>query len=221
MRCARVAFWWVLFVGFCLVTAPAWWWSWPWDEDAEEQLSQQEEEPGPEYTHQQKDENEDEDEDEDACNFWNGTHEWSLGLCSHFAISRLGGRIEVEAVERAVHCAARHATDCVLAPEVGVGLPAVFLYDASKGMRLLLAPRLLEPPAAAAEADAYAEANVRVHDPSGGSPSRMVLMRNEITVEYLTTATKTLQVETLRGADAYCVQLVRRAISQACWDALE
>lgn len=151
----------------------------------------------------------------DQCNFWNGTFEWSLGLCSHFAISRLGNRIESQAVERAVHCAARHSTDCVLAPEVGVGLPALFLYDATQGMRLLLAPRVLERETQVGRVD------VRVHDPSGDTASRLMPMGEEVRVEFLTTASKALQIETLRGVDAFCVQLVRHAISQACWDALD
>lgn len=152
------------------------------------------------------------------CNFWNGTYEWSLGLCSHFAISRLGNRIESQAVERAVHCAARHSTDCVLAPEIGVGLPALFLYDATRGMRLLLAPRMLELESGQTEA---ATVDVRVHDPSGETASRVLPLSEAVRVEFLTTASKALQVETLEGVDAFCVQLVRHAISQACWDALD
>ena len=159
-----------------------------------------------------------EESDTEQCNFWNGTYQWSLGLCSHFAISRIGNRIDAQAVERALHCAARHSTDCVLAPEVGVGLPALFIYDAERGMRLLLAPRMLELESAASPS---ATVNVRVHDPSGETASRMMSMGDEVRVEFLTTASKALQVETLKGADAFCVQLMRNAISQACWDALD
>lgn len=154
----------------------------------------------------------------EQCNFWNGTYEWSLGLCSHFAISRLGHRVESEGVERAVKCAARHSTDCVLAPEIGVGLPAVFLYDSKNGMRLLLAPRMLEIEPMMDEMESL---DVRIHDPSDESASRVLAMRRRVRVEFITTKSKALQVETLSGVDAFCVQLLRSAVAQSCWDALD
>ena len=151
----------------------------------------------------------------DRCDFWNGTFEWSLGLCSHFAISRIGSRIESQAVERAAACPAR--PDRLRArAEVGVGLPALFVYDATQGMRMLLAPRMLERETL--ETDGV---DVRVHDPSGDTGSRVVPMSEAVRVEFLTTSSKALQIETLYGVDAFCVQLVRHAISQACWDALD
>ncbi len=162
------------------------------------------------------------DEQEGAdpeCEFWNGTFQWELGLCSHFAVSRLGPRHQDEALRRAVRCAARAATDCVLGPEVGVGFPALFVYDADAGMRMLLAPRLLPPdPSDAAQ---LATGAVRVHDPMGRGASRVLQLRRALQVEFLTTGSKQLQTELLRDADAYCVQLARHAISSACWRALD
>jgi hypothetical protein len=201
-------------------TATYWWWWLTGDEAVHEEFDAQ----------VQKrlllwHEHSSEDGDEE-CNFWNGSYEWSLELCSHYAISRLGKRVEQEALQRAVQCASRHSTDCVLAPEIGVGLPAVFVYDSSDGMRLLMAPRLLpaSTPSVGGGDDlrpASESVAVRVHDPKGGNHRLIRSMRREIRVEFFTTDTKVLQVETLRDEDAFCVQLARRAISHACWDALD
>ena len=157
------------------------------------------------------------------CEFWNGTFQWKLGLCSHFSLSRLGAGTMALAVERAVQCAARHATDCVLAPEVGVGFPALFLYDANQGMRLLLAPRILDnTDKDAVDVDGSEKTvRVRVHDVIDKTDAATLAMQPTVRVEYLTTGSKKLQVEALYGNEAFCVQLARHAIAAECWEALD
>jgi len=153
--------------------------------------------------------------DEPECAFWNGTFQWDLGPCSHFSMSRLSRATMAEATSRAVACAARHSTDCILGPEVGIGLPAVFAYDAAAGMRLVLAPR----PIVTGDEE---WATVRVADPSGRDHSgKVVRMRQQMEVEFLPLHGKRLETETFSGNDAFCVQLARRAISAECWTAID
>ena len=165
------------------------------------------------------------------CEWYNGSFKWTLGpLCTHFSISRVGPSALALATDRALQCASRVGAGCVLAPEVGVGLPALFVYTDTGGMRALLAPRLLaddEIESAAAAADALDEAgrprrvNVRVDDPSGRGEAATLTMRTAVVAEFLTGGSRKLHVETLVGDDAFCVQLARHAIAQECWDALE
>ena len=63
-------------------------------------------------------------------------------LCSHFSLSRVAAGSVDRAVDRAARCAAAFETECVLAPEIGLGIPAAFVYDEeAASMRMLIAPR--------------------------------------------------------------------------------
>ena len=85
-----------------------------------------------------------EDQRAPDCEWWNGTYYYSPSLCSHMSVTRMPAALAQQAIERATRCAAHGDTDCVLSGEIGLNLPAAFVYDKDQGMRMVLAPRLLE-----------------------------------------------------------------------------
>ena len=77
------------------------------------------------------------------CQFWNASIQYSSQLCTHFSLSRVAVSAAERGVARAVQCASRHDLDCVLSPEIGLSIPAAFVYDVHAGMQMIVAPRLL------------------------------------------------------------------------------
>lgn len=151
---------------------------------------------------------------EPDCSWWNGTVQYDTGFCSTFAVTRVSAAILAQATDRANRCAAKGTTDCVLSGEIGLALPSVFLYDESDAtMRMIIAPRLL-PTASEAK-------TIKLVDPYGEAPNQLFEFNNTVTVEYLKGGARTMEVETLTGHDAYCVQSLRRSIAPTCWAALD
>ena len=105
---------------------------------------------------------------------------------------------------------------CILSPEIGLALPAAFLYDhASASMHMLVAPKLLPHDAESV--------HVRISPPDGDgvTSTRTILFNRSVEVEYLDGKTKHLVRKTMEGNDAFCVQLLRHAFEPACWAALD
>jgi hypothetical protein len=120
------------------------------------------------------------------------------------------------AIERAVRCAAWHETECVLSPEVGVSIPAAFVYDPeSTGMRMIIAPRVLP------SMDTVDVRTVRVQDITEKTNGRVLEFNFSTRVEFLPGGSRAPVSETLTGSDAYCVQLLRAAFSEDCWRNLD
>ena len=152
------------------------------------------------------------------CTWWAGNETFSSQMCSHFSLSRLASTTSQRAIDRAVRCAAYHATDCVLSVEIGLSLPAAFLYDpAGEGMRMLIAPRFYEN-ASSTQNDM---AMVRVHDVDDLSNGFLLKFNRTVRTEYLPGGSRAPVMETLTGTDAYCVQLLRAAYASACWEMLD
>lgn len=151
---------------------------------------------------------------EPNCSWWNGTVVYTSDLCSHFSLSRMASSSAGRAIQRAVRCAAWYETDCLISPEIGVSIPAAFVYDPEgDGMRMLIAPRILDP-----GNDTRA---VRVQDPEEKTNGRVVELNHTIRIEYLPGGSRTPVSETLNGSDAYCVQLLRAAFVDQCWQQLD
>ena len=151
---------------------------------------------------------------EPECRFWNMSVQYDAGLCNHFTIGRTAST-PAKARERALACAGAHGTECLLSPEIGLALPAAFLY-ASTGegvgtMRMVLGPRLL--------ALASDQQHVRVAPPGGDgmTDTRTFLFNRTVRVEYLDGATRSMVTTELHGEMAYCVQLLRAAFEDRCW----
>jgi len=138
-------------------------------------------------------------------------------LCAPFAIARFAGLASQRVTDRALTCAARYDTDCLLSTEVGLALPAAFVYDQQKGVRMLVAPRLLPLP----PQHNSTVRRVRVHHPTDPNAARVVEFNDTISAEFLVGGTGVLVTETLKDGDAFCVQLLRRAYDKSCWSALE
>ena len=149
------------------------------------------------------------------CAFYNQSVVFSSELCSLFVVNRVAALYQ-RASQRALSCAAAYGGECVLSPEIGLAMPAAFLYDhASAAMRMLVAPKLLphegEP------------VHVRVSPPDGDgiTSTRTLVFNQSIEVEYLDGLTKNLVQKRMEGSDAFCVQLLRLAFEPACWAALD
>jgi len=140
-------------------------------------------------------------------------------LCAPFAIARFAGAASTRTTDKALACAAKFDTDCILSTEVGLGIPAAFVYHQEKGVRMLVAPRLI-PLSSEAALNATTE-RVRVHNPAESRDSRVLSLNDTIVAEFLVGGERSLTTETLRGPDAFCVQLLRLAYSKECWLALE
>lgn len=148
------------------------------------------------------------------CEWWNGTLYYDLDLCSHMSVTRMPAAHAHKAIERAARCAAHGETDCVLNGEIGFNLPSAFVYDERYGMRMIVAPKLLDVPEAEAK-------TVRLQDPKAEHPNQLFEWRNAVRVEHLKAASRTMETLELRGNDAYCVQALRRSVVPTCWEGLD
>lgn len=151
------------------------------------------------------------------CRFWAFNESYDASLCSHFTIGRSSGAVG-KAAARALACAGAHATECVLSPEIGLALPAAFLYsNITNTMRMVLGPKVLplDEPAPTQ--------HVRVATPGGDAlvNTQTFLFNTSIRVEYLDGATRAMVTTDLFGDAAYCVQLLRLAFEPMCWQKIE
>lgn len=149
------------------------------------------------------------------CNFYNQSVTFSSELCSLFVVNRVAALYQ-RASQRALSCAAAYGGECVLSPEIGLGMPAAFLYDHNKAsMRMLIAPKLMP-----LESESV---HVRVAPPDsdGITTTRTMVFNQTVDVEYLDGKSKNLVRETLVASDAFCVQLLRHSFETACWEQLD
>ena len=154
---------------------------------------------------------------EPNCTWWNGTVRFNSDLCSHFSLSRIASTSSGRAIDRALKCAAQYETECIISPEVGVSIPAAFVYDDtadSTGMRMLIAPRILHPIGTDTR-------SIRVQDPTEKTNGRVLELNHTILVEYLPGGSRAPVSEQLNGSNAYCVQLLRSAFVEECWSQLD
>ena len=133
-------------------------------------------------------------------------------LCNVFTVSRLASTVATQATERAVQCAAHVDTECVLSPEIGLAIPAAFVYDHAEGMRMIVAPRVI---------NGSDERGVRALDPTGERVGEETTYNHSVQIEFLPGGSRVPATETLRGHDAYCVQLLREAFVPECWANLD
>ena len=149
------------------------------------------------------------------CAFWNMSVVYESSLCSHFAIGR-SASTPARANQRALACAAAFGVECVLSPEIGLALPAAFLYshDAAT-MTMVLAPKLLP--------HASEQVHVRVAPPGGDglTDTKTLHFNRTVRVEYLEGASRQLRKETLSDDSAFCVQLLRLSFEPECWQKLD
>lgn len=164
-----------------------------------------------------------------SCNFYNSSFQYTTALCSHFALARMSAAVQAESLKRAFACAAYYETDCVLSPEVGLAVPAAFVYDELQGLKMAIAPKILsvvggegrEENAAGATTGATTTTTIEVRDPNTSVPLKKVQMHDTIEVEFLEGVSRTMGKQIFSGSAAFCVQLLRVAFDRSCWSELD
>mgnify|MGYP001188463938 CR=1 FL=1 len=149
------------------------------------------------------------------CNFWNQSVIFSAEMCSLFVVNRAAAAHK-SATQRAMKCLAAHGSECILSPEIGLAMPAVFVYDyVLDSMQMMIAPKILP-----LESE---QSHVRVSPPDsdGITQTRTMVFNNSVSVEYLDGQTKQLRSRILLNEEAYCVQLLRQSFVPECWKALD
>lgn len=120
------------------------------------------------------------------CRFVDGSKVYESKLCTHFVIGRAASS-PPKAFERALACAAKFQTNCVLSPEIGLAVPAVFLVHATQ-TTMLLAPRIHAPPD-------NSTVGVRLRDPSNALNTRKLRFNKTVSVSYLVRASAEPRVQ--------------------------
>ena len=149
------------------------------------------------------------------CAFWNQSVIFSDDMCSLFVVNRAAAAYQ-SAHARAMRCMAAYPTECILSPEIGLAMPAAFLYDhAAASLRMLIAPKLIQHESR--------QEYVRVSPPDsdGITQTRTLVLNETVRVEYLDGQSKGLGSGLLTQEEAFCVQLLRLAFEPACWAALD
>lgn len=159
----------------------------------------------------------DEQTDAPPCAFFNATYQYTAGLCSHFALARMSSATQNEAIERALTCAAHYETDCIISPEVGLSVPAAFVYDPLEGLKMVIAPKIV---ALSHEHNTTVKL-VGFQDPHEKLPNVPIHFNDTINVEYLKGGARRMTTEVMDGPAAYCVQLLRLAFDPACWSEID
>tara|TARA_X000000368_G_scaffold399611_1_gene370757 strand:- start:1147 stop:1800 length:654 start_codon:yes stop_codon:yes gene_type:complete len=154
-----------------------------------------------------------------VCDWWQMNETYDPGLCSHFTIGRLSST-PARALARAQICAALQGSECVLSPEVGLGVPAAFLNDHASGhMEMVLAPRFL--PLGDERSSAVQHVRVTPPDGDGLIGTRTFVFNRTVNVEFFDGVSKAMHVREFEGAEAYCVQLLRASFTSECWERLD
>lgn len=148
------------------------------------------------------------------CSFYNATFQFKGALCSHFAIARMNTAIQQQALERAMECAVHFDTDCILSTEIGLSVPAAFVYDEVTGLQMVVAPKL--------ELIESVQANVDLHLPNNGDKTGVSIRLNKtIKAHFLQGGSRELKTELFEGSSAYCIQLLRLSLSSDCWEQID
>jgi hypothetical protein len=141
--------------------------------------------------------------------------------CAAIDLRRATGAELYTALDKAERCARASGETCLLSHEVGLSVPAVFVYNASLAqMRAILVPS-----ADRAYFDEQPKARVLVGDPleatmqSGDIRAKDYIFAKSIKVKFLGAASGMgLRDEytTLEDTEAYCVQLLNSTLNDAC-----
>ena len=147
------------------------------------------------------------------CIFYIDSFQYTGALCSHFALARMSQATQNEALNRALACAAFYETDCILSPEIGLSVPAAFVYDEANGLKML-SLKLVDL------TSEYVSTSKQVFQ----DPTKRLAeleMRDVINVEYLRGGARRMTTEVVNGTAAYCVQLLRVAFDTSCWSEVD
>jgi hypothetical protein len=144
---------------------------------------------------------------ETSCDFFNFSKRYGSEFCNVFAASRVTSTTMREALTRALACMSTHEVECVIGPEVGLGLPSVFLADAVHGAKVVVGPRFVtsdEPTL------------VRVLNPLDATAPTTVELNSTVSVEFVDES-RHVQTATFNGSDALCLSLMRISFVETCF----
>ena len=144
---------------------------------------------------------------ETSCDFFNFTQRFGSEFCDVFSASRISSTTMREALTRALACMADHEVECVLGPEVGLGLPSVFLADAVHGAKVVVGPRFVssdEPTL------------VRVLNPFDSTAPTTVELNSTVSVEFVD-ENRHVRMTSFNGSDALCLSLLKLAFVSSCF----
>ena len=146
---------------------------------------------------------------ENECNFFNATYKYENGICSHFSTGKLNIATISESIDRAMRCAALYETDCIISPEVGLNVPAAYVYDAELGFKMLLSPKRIN--------EKNETVKIAVHTPLY-TTNPVFMFEHNITVEYTDPKHRRVVTESFVGPQSFCIQLLFEAFDDACWN---
>ena len=155
-------------------------------------------------------------QNEPPCKFYNASYQYTGALCSHFALARMSQATQTEALNRALSCASYYETDCILSPEIGLSVPAAFVYDELEGLAMVIAPKLTPLP----EGYDSEERLVEFRDPTERRFVQLE-MENTVHVEFLRGGARRMTTQTFNDTAAYCIQMLRIAFDSACWSEID
>ena len=153
-----------------------------------------------------------------GCQFYNASYQYENGLCSHFSIARMGPGVQREALTRAMDCATAHDTDCILSPEVGLSIPAAFVYDGAAGLRMLIAPKILPLPDGIDPDPKMIAVQMPV---DGRRTGTQVAFSSSVHLEFLEQGSREVKQSVFSGPAAHCAQLLRVAFAEDCWKTID
>lgn len=139
------------------------------------------------------------------CEFFNFSKRYGAQNCNVFAASRVTSTTIREALTRSLSCMAKFETECILGPEVGLGIPSVFVADVVNGARVVIGPRFV---------NSVDPQLVRVFSPLDATPTTLSL-NSSVSVEYVD-ENRHVQTGHFEGSDAFCLSLLQVAFSSEC-----
>ena len=152
------------------------------------------------------------------CQWYNASYQYDNGLCSHFSIARMSVSVQQEALTRALDCATAHDTDCILSPEVGLTVPAAFVYDNAAGLKMLIAPKILPLPDGISPEPKIIDVQMPA---DGRRTGTQVAFSSSVHLEFLEGGSREVKQAVFSGPAAHCAQLLRVAFGQDCWDQID
>ena len=115
---------------------------------------------------------------------------FSDDMCSLFVVNRAAAAYQ-SAHARAMRCMAAYPTECMLSPEIGLAMPAAFLYDHNDG----LAAHAHRAQADPARIETRMHVRVSPPDSDGITQTRTLVLNETVRVEYLDGQSKGLGSE--------------------------
>jgi hypothetical protein len=156
---------------------------------------------------------------ENECLFYNFSKGYTSEYCDAFTLSRIQSGTIQAAKSRALKCAAKASTECILSHEVGLSVPVAFLarQDERDGMKAIIAPRNVS---FAKDDPKPTRQHVRVHVPGDAFGSRRLTFNDTTRVEYLSES-RSVETHLFIGSDAFCLALLRASYEHECWKKLD